>query len=151
MERGEEEEAEHHYRNAKKILRLLEREQLVRPDGSFLASSKVSEMLKRVWYSYELASQMSHDGATFELAESAFWGIYRTRNYTLAQQCYHRLAVKGNSTAHQRLGFLYSQGLDVEINPAKVEIREFIIYGERGRERSVLDLMIMLCGIRIWE
>lgn len=99
----------------------MEKEQLVRPDGSYVASSRVSEMLKRIWRSYENASRMNHDEASFELAESAFWGIYQTRNDTLAKLYYHKLATKGNATAHQRLGFLYSQSLNaVDIEPAKV-------------------------------
>lgn len=113
------EEAEKHYRNGRAIIRQLENDNFIRADGTFLASTKVAEMLKKALHLFNLAFQIGHDDAAYFLAESAFWGTYQAINHVTAKEYYTFLAAKGNATAHQRLGFLYSFGLNMAVEPAK--------------------------------
>jgi SEL1 protein len=121
------EEADKYYRYGRDMLRELERERLLRADGSFLTSAKAHDVLKKALYLFTMAFKLGHKDATYILAENAFWGTYQPHNHTLAKEYYTILANKGNATAHQRLGFLYSWGLKTKIEPAKVKKKKIKI------------------------
>ncbi|CCV00402.1 unnamed protein product [Malassezia sympodialis ATCC 42132] len=68
-------------------------------------------------FAMKSSGQPAQDDALWILGEHYFWGTHGvTPNATRALDCFERLSLHGNATAHARLGYLYSSAYAADMH-----------------------------------